>query len=114
MKNLVTFLSISLFSVLMGCAALGTPPVDTFNKRLAAGYTTVTAVRSATLTAAQAGKVSVSDAKNLQSQADTAREGLVVAENLAGTDMTSANARLTVALTVLQGIQTYLNTRSTK
>ena len=62
-----------IFVLLAGCAALGLEAPQTFNEKLAVGYSTVTAVRAAAATFVSSGKLSPDDAQNVQTQADTAR-----------------------------------------
>lgn len=108
--NTVTYFVLACF--MCACAQLGIVQPDTFNQRLAAGYTSVTAVRQGTATLLSGQKITVVDAQNIQTQADTARAGLDIAQGLSSTDITSAENRLTVSLTILQGLQTYLTSRS--
>jgi hypothetical protein len=115
-------------AVLSGCQALGLPAAKTFNERLAAGYTTVTAVREATSSWVD-GQVRIAqgepdlakrtqklaavraDAQNIQAQADTARQGLDVARGLKGVDLKNAEARLASTLRILQALQQYLGSK---
>jgi hypothetical protein len=109
---LLTFAFLTAF--LVGCAQLGVPATDTFNKKLLAGYSSVTAVRNTATTLLVAKQITPKDAQNIQVQADAARGGLDIASSLKDTDFKAAEDRLTVSLTILQGIQTYLNSRSNK
>lgn len=129
--GLILALSLALGAmfVLPGCASLGLPTAKTFNERLAAGYTTVTAVREATgvwldgkVRAARAepdqGRqdaliaAAKADAQNVQAQADTAREGLDIARSLKGLDLGAAEERLASTLRILEALQTYLEGRT--
>lgn len=116
-------LSLALASI-SGCKALGLEPADTFNKRLAAGYTTVTAVREAALVhlEGQVAKASdlegaerraalatlQNDAQNIQGQADNVREGLDIAASLRDVDFKTAELRLASSLRILDSLQRYL------
>lgn len=129
--GLILALSLALGAmfVLPGCASLGLPTAKTFNERLAAGYTTVTAVREATgvwldgkVRAARAEPdqsrqdaliaAAKADAQNVQDQADRAREGLDVARSLRGLDLGAAEERLASTLRILEALQTYLEGRT--
>ena len=95
--------------LLAGCAALGVPPADTYNKQLAGAYTAVTAARQETLTLLQAGKITADDAQNVQNQADAIRAGLdVSAVAFKGGDSAAATTKLDSTITVLKALQSYL------
>lgn len=98
-----------IFLVLAACAAMGVPTPSTFNERLAAGYVSVTGVRSSTTILLNGGVIGSSDAENVQKQADVAREGLDVARTLPAMD---AENKLQSALLVLQAAQSYLCKKS--
>lgn len=116
----VMILALTLSSGLTGCQSLGLPTPQTFEEKLAAGYTSVTAVRGGALTYLQSveakgdpakSKAAADDAANIQAQADDARKGLDVARGLKAVDFKSADARLTSTLAVLTALQTYLEAR---
>lgn len=94
--------------MLAGCAQLGLAPAETFNQRLAVGYSTVTAVRQSATTLLVAKKITAEDAQNVQRQADNARAGLDIARGLEKTDPTAANAKLLAVRTALTALQAYL------
>lgn len=107
-----------------GCQALGLEPANTFNKRLASGYTTVTAISQATgiwldgqVQAAQAEPPDRrqallaalrKDAQNILDTARQAKDGLDVAASLRGVDLKAAELRLASTLRILQSLQSYL------
>lgn len=121
-------LILTLSAILMalpGCAQLGLQTSGTFNDRLAAGYSLVTAVaegagvvldskvraaqnepdperRSALIAAAKA------DAQNLKDQAQGAKEALDVARSLRGVNFEAAEERLASTLRVLEALRRYL------
>lgn len=119
------FAAISVFAALTvgipqfaGCAAgtnpLGSvllPDVDTFNKRLAVLKITATTVRRTTTALLNAAKISSDDGDNVLASTDVARAGLDIAEKLSATDLTSADAKLTAAKTILDGLRAYLLTK---
>ena len=89
----------------VGCASLGVPTPKTFNERLAAGYSSVTSVRTSATVLLNGRVISSADAENVQEQADVARDGLDVARGLTGIN---AEDKLTSALAVLQAARAYL------
>lgn len=107
-----------------GCETLGLPTAKGFNERLAAGYSSVTAVRDGAgamldgkVRAAQSvpedQRVAIlaaakADAQNLQDQADKAREALDVARTLKGVNFEAAEQRLTSTLRIVSALQKYL------
>jgi hypothetical protein len=109
--RLTLFLAACALALLTACAAIGVEPPKTFNERLAVAVSTVTAARDATTTLLVAGKISAADARNLQAQADVAREGLDVARALAGTDPGGAMTRLEMTQAALRALNAYLLTK---
>jgi hypothetical protein len=97
-----------MLAFLAACASIGAPTPQTFNERLAAGYTTVTGVRQAATVLLTSQRITAADAQNVQNQADTARAGLDVAKSMSGTNLPAADTKLTATLTVLQALQAYL------
>lgn len=106
------FMALFTLCLLISCAEVGVTAPQTFNQRLAAGYTSVTTVRQATITLLQAKKITPKDAQTVQDQTDSARVGLDLAAAMSVTDLKAAENRLTVSLELLRGLQTYLNSRS--
>lgn len=101
-----------LLMMLTACATLGVPPADTFNKRLAAGYTTVTGVRNATFDLRTAGRITAQDARNVEAQADNARTGLDLAREIYATNPPAGDAKLDAVVTGLTALQAYLQSRT--
>lgn len=106
MKRLVYSLCAAV--VLGGCAVLGGPTPETFNQKLAVGYSTVTAVRSTATQLLIAKKIGSGDAQNVQKQADAAREGLDVAREMSKVDFKAADVKLSTVTSTLQVLQRYL------
>lgn len=100
-----------LLLALTACQTLGIGPADTFNKRLAAGYTTVTSIRDLTGTLLSNGTITVKDAVSIQTQADALRVGLDAARTLHATDPNAANSALTVAINGLTSLQSFLQSK---
>jgi len=103
-----------LFALLSACSTLGLPTPDTFNERLAAGYVTVTAIRTSATNLLTAKKISPDDAQNVLESTNAARAGLDVTRTIGKTDLNAANARLTAITTALVALQTYLSSRGGK
>lgn len=99
------------FLLLAGCAALGVATPQTFNERLAAGYTSVTGVRSLSNTLLQDHKITADDHLNVERQADTARAGLDIASTLQPVDQSGADAKLQSALQIVTALDAYLRSK---
>jgi len=112
MKRHYTAFYVLLLVALSACATLGVPPADTFNKKLAAGYTMTTGARDATATLLSSGKLSASDAQNVQDQLNNARTGLDVARQVYATNPTAGDAKLDAVVTGLTALQAYLQSRT--
>lgn len=98
-------------TLLAGCASLGIPSADTFNKRLAAAYVVNTGVRTNATVLLRAGQISVADAENVLKQTDVARQGLDVTRVISKTDVATADQRLNAVRAGLAALQSYLNSR---
>lgn len=97
--------------LLTACSVLGVATPKTFNERLAASYTTVTGIRNTAGTLLVAGKITASDAANVQQQADNARTGLDLARQIHATNPPAGDAKLDAVVTALTALEAYLRTR---
>lgn len=102
-----------LLCALTACSLLGVATPQTFNERLGAGYTTLTGARDATATLLSSGKLSASDAQNVQDQLNTARTGLDLARQVHATNPPAGDAKLDAVVTGLTALQAYLRSRTT-
>jgi hypothetical protein len=105
MKCLAPFLLL-----LSGCSALGLATPKSFDQSLANAYGVHTAVVSATATALASGAITSAEAGSVQIQANSARAMLDAAKaaETAG-NSTGAQNDLSLAVTALTALQTYLN-----
>lgn len=104
----------SLIAVLLlmaGCAALGLATPKTFNQQLATGYGTATVVLQTADTLLKDGKIDSKDASNVEIQADNLRAALDIARQTYATDQKTAGNKLSAALTALQALTTYLQSK---
>lgn len=97
--------------MLASCATLGVQTPTTFNEKEAAAISSVTAIRNTALSLLQGGKIDAGDAQNIQNQANTAREAIVVADQLHAANPSAGDDRLTAVITSLTALQSYLATR---
>lgn len=96
------------------CANLGMQQPDTFNKKVAVAYTTVTAVAESATTALKAGKLSTSDANNVVTTSKAALAAIDVAVAMSVSNPTGANDKLTSTLAILTALQAYLAAQGVK
>ena len=104
-------LALVALATLTGCASLGVPTPQTFNEREAAAISSVIAVRTTAVSLLSADKITVADARNIQTQADNAREGIAIASAIHATDPAQAENRLAAVVVTLNALSTYLNSR---
>ena len=95
-----------------GCTAIGVPQAQTFNERVAFAMTTVTGIRETATALLADGAIKVEDAKNIQAQADTAREGIDLAIQVHATDPAVAENRLLAAQVIVDALQAYLSSQT--
>lgn len=105
------YIVFALLYLAAGCAQLGLPTPQTFNEKLAASYSAVTAARDTAITLLTAKKIGADDAQNVQNQADNARAGLDIARKIHATDADAGNAKLTSVQAALTALQSYLATK---
>lgn len=103
------------FLVIAGCASLGLQPATTFDERLAYAVSQNAAVRQTAATSLDAGDIQLQDAQFVLKTTDEARTLLDAAKVASGSgDVSTAEGRLGVAVSVLSQLQSYLRTRSKK
>lgn len=96
---------------LSACAALGVATPETFNEKEAAAISTVTGARSTAIALLTADKISATDARNIQTQCDNAREAITIASQIHATDPGAAENRLDAIIVGLNALNAYLATR---
>jgi hypothetical protein len=102
-----------------GCAAgtngmgsvLLAPDIDTFNKRLGAAYVLNTAVRRASVSLMDAGKISAQDGENTMAANDAAKAGLDLAATMSKIDLAAADGKLNAVSATLMALSAYLTAR---
>lgn len=104
---LILMLLVALGGI-QGCAQLGIAQPQGFNERLAAGYSSVTGVREATLALLTAKSITAGEAQKIQDKCDEARKGLDTASTLKGVDFKSAENRLTAATQLIIALQSFV------
>lgn len=108
-------LKLSIFPLLavllMGCASLGVPPADTFNKKAAVAEASIQAAGSLTLSLLQAHKITPSDGQNAVDQKNAFLKGVDVAKELSATDLSAADAKLKATQLSLEILKRYLEER---
>lgn len=101
------------FGALTACAALGLTKPTTFNQQLATGYGAATSVLQTADTLLKDGKISSTDAKNVETQADNLKAALDIARQTYATDQATAGNKLAATLTAIQALTQYLSTKGT-
>ena len=94
---------------LSACSAIGVQQAQSFDERLAYAYGVNTAVREASVSSLNAGEISADDMQHVIVLNDQAR-ALMDSARMAG-DTEIGQSRLTLAITVLTQVQTFLRNR---
>lgn len=95
-----------------GCATIGLAPATSFDERLAYAVSQNAAVRQAAANALDAGEIQLQDAQFVLKTTDESRTLLDAAKVASGAgDISTAEGRLSVAVTVLANLQTYLRSK---
>jgi hypothetical protein len=95
-------------AVLAACAQLGIAPADTFAKKLAAGYTSTTAVAQTATSLLIAGTITPAEAQRARDGNAKAITALDAAGLLAKTDLATAETRLQATILLLTELQAQL------
>lgn len=97
-----------LLIILNGCQAIGVPPADSFNAKVAVAYATVTEVRNTAATLLVAKKISGDEATKVLSGTDITRAGIDTARIMYATDKTQAERNLDIIRAGLVTLSSYL------
>lgn len=111
-KSVASFIvtALALGGVLAACATLGLASPQSFDGRLANAYGVHTAVVSATATALTSGSITVAEAQAVENQEASVRALLDAARTAEqGGNTSGAGNDLTLALSGLTALQSYLN-----
>jgi hypothetical protein len=101
-------LAVMALSICAACASVGVPPADTFNKKLAAGYVTVSAVADAATSAVNSGAITKADAAGVLAAVKAVEQGLDTAASIHATDAAAGDTKLQTAIQALTALQAYL------
>lgn len=99
------------FLLLAGCAALGVPAADTFNKKAAGAVQMVNASSQASLTLLQARKITPDESDTFIARAEQFQHAIDLTRQLHATDPAGAADRLTQIIAGLTILQTELEQR---
>lgn len=111
-RTAVAIMTLSIVaSILVACGTLGLVTPKTFNERLAAGYATVTTVRTVTTSLLDSHTITSRDAQNVQTQANNARDALDIASDIHKTAPKAGDDKLKAAEDVIHVLQKYVNSK---
>lgn len=106
------FAFLPLLLILTACASLGLAPASTFEERLAYAVSQNAAVRQAAAVSLENGEISLEDAQYVLKLTDESRKLLDAARLASGVgDVSTAEGRLSVAVSVLTNLQAYLRSK---
>lgn len=112
-NTILTLLAMCM--LLTACAQFGLAPPQSFDQKLAYGYSTVATVRTSAAQALTAGVITVADAERALVVTDEARAGLDAAGAASGAgDTTTAAGKLALATGLLAQLQQYLQSKGVK
>lgn len=101
--------------LLAGCASLGLAPASTIKDRIAYAYSTESAVVKAARDSLAANEITSADAENVVAIASQADQALDLATTAVGAgDLSTAEARLQLAVSLLTNLQTRLRAAGAK
>lgn len=113
MKRLNLYFALVLAFVLAACTGLGVQSPATFNQKVLAAHSTVTAIANSASTLRAAGKLSDADRDNVVSTLRSAEAGIDLAVLTHKTNPQAGGDKLTATITVLTALQAYLATKGT-
>ena len=103
--------ALPILLILAACASLGVPQADTFNKRVVVANGIVESTAKTIETLFVAGKLSKDEAQQANDRAKDLATGIDVARQVYPTDPAGADDRLTAAITALNALNAFLETR---
>lgn len=110
-KLKIVLLTFSL-AVVTACAYLGIQQPTSFNDRVAIAQVTVNGARQSSFDLLKVKKISPDDAQNVQTQADTAQEGINVARAYRKSgNVGAADTKLESISSILKLLQAYIVTK---
>lgn len=100
---------VPLLLILTACASLGLAPASTFEERLAYAVAQNAAVRETAAVSLERNELALEDARRVLKITDEVRTALDAARLAAGAgDVSTAEGRLQLSLSILTNLQTYL------
>ncbi len=105
---------LTVVCVLGACASLGLSTPQTLDQKLAYGYAGVTTALNTITTATAAGQLTSAQAINANNMTLNVKTILDTARSLETTNATSSQNDLTLALSALSAVQTYLTSSGVK
>ncbi len=114
MKDFARFGATYVLACLLmaGCAQLGLAPASSFDERLAYAVSQNAAVRQTAAVSLEQGEISLEDAQYVLKLTDESRKLLDAARLASGVgDVSTAEGRLSVAVSVLTNLQAYLRSK---
>jgi hypothetical protein len=108
--------SLPVFAIVVmlvsACASLGLAPASSFDERLAYAVSQNAAVRQTAAVSLEHGEISLEDAQYVLKLTDESRKLLDAARLASGVgDISTAEGRLSVAVSVLTNLQAYLRSK---
>lgn len=100
-----------LVLLIAGCAVLGVPKADTFNKQVVVANGLVESVATSAATLHAAGKISDEDRTDVYQQGTEARLTIEIVRQLHATDPLAAQNRLNTIIVALTALQTRLEAK---
>ncbi len=111
-KQINSAFSVLVFALLTACAQIGINPAQSLDQRLAYAYGANAAVLSTTADLVKSGAITKAEGKQVLIISDNARQVLDLARaSEQVTDNATAESKLSMAMGILQSIQTYLKER---
>lgn len=108
MRKLQVSLISLLALMLAGCAALGVPKADTFNKQIVVANGIVESIAETAGTLYSAGKISTEEKDDVHLQGTEARVTIELLRKLHATDPLAAENRINTLIVALSALQTRL------
>jgi hypothetical protein len=91
-----------------GCSALGVPTAENTDERIVFTIKGIETARDTAAVLLARNKITVADARNLQTQADNLRAGVEVAREMSKNNTVGADQKLVAVRTALLALQAYL------
>ena len=111
MRKYVPFIAAIIVVLIAGCAALGVPAADTFNKKVVSANAIIESAAETNEAVRAAGKIGKEESQKIHDQLVSIAAGIDIAREVYATNPTEATNRIDAAIVALNALNAYLGSK---